>query len=78
MNSVSTIMHLIPQIWRQATATQSVAITASGAHGMDASALWAPGDGNVLVMADAGNDYEAAADHYDVSIRNGAITVATD
>src|SRR5262249_20310163 len=59
-------------------ATQSAAIAASGAHGMEASALWAPGDGNVLVMADAGNDHEATADRCDVTIRNGATTVATD
>lgn len=47
-------------------------ISANGVHGLDVVGQWAPGDGKVVVQADAGNEFALRAASYTVNVsRNG-------
>lgn len=59
------------------TASTLAAVSASGTYGLSVVPLWAPGIGQVQIMADAGNEYAVRADHVDVTVKNGGTTIAT-
>jgi len=52
-------------------------ISASGTHGLDLVAQWAPGNGNVLIMADAGSDFATRASSYSVTVVRDGSSVTT-
>ena len=58
-------------------ANTSAAIVASGSHGMDAVAQWAPGNGQVLIMADTGTDFATRGASYGVTILQGSTPIAS-
>lgn len=49
---------------------------ANGAHGLDVVAQWAPGDGRVVVQADAGNEFAARTASYAVNLFRDGLPMA--